>query len=243
MWPFEPYKIDTEFNKPASYGPHEGLDLNVAGTWGNQDLGTPIKCIYPGRVIHSSASELNYGNLLVIESNTPQGKRWARYCHLQSHSDGFMMRGDIIGTMGSTGNSTASHLHLDVLKKKPSHWRFYSKNILEWYVDPRELINAIIETPMEQDKLNALKNLEAYRPNRTQGQEGSFEGFVNAIIGSDRSITSIENELTQAKERIKTLEATPPATSPVTPIPVEFTDPVAKNYYHQALQAEAWSKL
>ncbi len=162
MKPFEPMRIDQVFNNPDSYGvgkPHEGLDMSLKGTWGNQDCGTPIKCIYPGKVVHSFDGTKNYGNMTVIESNTPDGKRWHMYCHLDERTitlglvrrvSGLVKRGEIVGTMGSSGNSSHCHLHLQVWKKKPSSWRRYFKNVLEWYEDPHLLMEAdiIVNTEM-----------------------------------------------------------------------------------------------
>ena len=232
-YPVENGKVTQGFNNPNSYGvglSHEGWDINLSGTSGNLDCGTSILCVYPGRIIYKSISNFNYGNLVVVESDTPVGKRWTRYCHLQSWTSkgDLVKRGDIIGAMGSTGNSTACHLHLDVLKKKPSDWRFYSKNILEWYVDPRELINATMEPPMEPISDDKSKiDLKGYQ---------TTEETYNVIeLGALKSMLRAKDQfITDHKDIV---------IPPITPAPVVFTDSYAKNLYHQALQAEAWSKL
>lgn len=153
MYPFTPYKISGKFKGPTDYasgGLHEGIDFNVQNTWGDQDCGTIIKCVYPGTVVHSHNATNNYGNLVVVECDTPRGTRWVRYCHLDERvvSSGPVKQGVTIGTMGSTGNSTACHLHLDVLKKKPSNWRLYSTDIDQWFEDPEIIINDIITQPI-----------------------------------------------------------------------------------------------
>lgn len=50
-------------------------------------------------------------------------KYYARYAHLKyqaMHKEGdSIFRGDIIGTMGNTGQSTGAHLHFDLIQKDP----------------------------------------------------------------------------------------------------------------------------
>lgn len=200
MQPFEPYKIDTGFNKPASYGPHEGQDRNGLGG-GNTDCGTPIKCVFDGVVIHTSDSTKDYGNLVVIESETPSGIRWTRYCHLGEYyaTSGLVKRGDIIGTMGSTGNSTACHLHLDVLKKEPPHWRFYSKDVLTWYEDPDVIINLpdVIIPPVNDDTKRALEILEA---TKIEFNHGNLEGTASAGRGAQKDVQSLNSQITTLQE-------------------------------------------
>jgi len=141
-YPFKPFKIDSRFNQDVSYGKHEGLDLNgLSG--GNTDCNTPLESISNGKCVHVSQATINYGNLAIIEVLWKGVIYWIRYCHLNviSVRPGDVVKiGTQIGTMGSTGNSTACHLHLDILKKKPSNWRFYSQSVTEWFVDPEWFI-------------------------------------------------------------------------------------------------------
>lgn len=142
-YPFTPYKIDSSFNQNVSYGKHEGLDLNGLGG-GNTDCDTPLKSISKGKCVHISQSTKDYGNMAIIEVLWQGILYWIRYCHLNRidvRPGDTVDIGTIIGTMGSTGNSTHCHLHLDILKKKPSSWRFYTQNVTNWFVDPVWFIN------------------------------------------------------------------------------------------------------
>lgn len=137
-WPFEPYKIDTGFNKPTSYGTHEGIDLNGLGG-GNTDCGYELKAICDGIVEIVSTSTQNYGKLLVIKANTLGSVYYVRYAHCQEilvQRGDTVREGQVVAKMGSTGNSTACHLHLDILKKVPPHWRYYTQSVTDWFVDP-----------------------------------------------------------------------------------------------------------
>lgn len=137
-WPFEPYKIDTYFNKPTSYGTHEGCDFNGLGG-GNTDCGYELKSICSGEVVNVSTSSGNYGKLLVIKTTYSGTTYFVRYAHCQDilvQSGNRVREGQVVALMGSTGNSTACHLHLDVLKNNPPHWRYYTQNVTEWFVDP-----------------------------------------------------------------------------------------------------------
>lgn len=165
-YPVEPYSISVGFNKAASYGPHEGIDLNKAGTSGNQDCGTPIKAIARGVCLHISQSTADYGNMAVVETVFQGVAYYQRYCHLQEitvRPGQTINVGDKIGTMGSTGNSTACHCHFDILKKKPGAWRFYTKAVSEWYVDPVWFIAQYKDTMTEIYKGYDLTNKDSMK--------------------------------------------------------------------------------
>lgn len=137
-YPFTPYKIDTAFNGPASYGPHEGVDLN-SPSGGNTDCGYELKAIKSGVCEFTSKGTANYGNLVVIRVVTKTGTYYVRYCHcdqIKVEAGQHITEGQVVATMGNTGNSTTCHLHLDILKKKPSNWRYYTKSVNDWFVDP-----------------------------------------------------------------------------------------------------------
>lgn len=86
---------------------HRGIDLN-------EDLGAPIYPIMDGRVEAVFYSRFSYGNHVLI--NHGSGFK-SLYAHL---SKIIVLPGDevdkntVIGTVGSTGWSTGSHLHLEV---------------------------------------------------------------------------------------------------------------------------------
>lgn len=74
--------------------------------------GTPVRSVGDGEVI-SARYDGAYGNKVVVrhEDGTVT---W--YCHLSSfeQTSGKVKAGDVIGRVGSTGNSTGDHVHLEV---------------------------------------------------------------------------------------------------------------------------------
>ncbi len=86
---------------------HRGVDIAVA-------QGTPIKAIHDGRVV-SAGDAGSYGLCVVIEDEKGYQSRYA-HCSSLSVSEGQeVKRGDVIAAVGSTGNSTGPHLHLEIM--------------------------------------------------------------------------------------------------------------------------------
>ena len=87
--------------------------------------GTPIHAVGDGKIIFAGWDGA-YGNKIAIEH--PDGTvTW--YGHMSSfvRTDGMVKAGDIIGRVGSTGNSTGCHVHLEVRPGggdpvEPLHW-------------------------------------------------------------------------------------------------------------------------
>lgn len=175
-WPFTPFKTDSHFNQAVSYGPHEGLDINGLGG-GNTDCGTPLYPLTDGEIVHTSESNADYGNLLVIEITGPWGTRWVRYAHCQSFlkKSGRCSEKEPVALMGSTGNSTACHLHFDILKKKPSKWRFYTKDkalFAEYFEDPKAFIEKWAD-------YQAIAPVDCLLPN-TESNRKLYENLIGA---------------------------------------------------------------
>lgn len=86
---------------------HAALDIGGGG-------GEPIYAVDGGVVVYAGWSEYGYGNMVVID----HGTGWqSAYAHLLSYfvSCGqSVSQGTTIGTMGSTGNSTGPHLHIEL---------------------------------------------------------------------------------------------------------------------------------
>ena len=107
MLPVDNVSITAEFGEYglwASY--HTGIDFN-----GN--TGDPIRSIANG-VVTSVGYDGSYGNKTVVTLDDGT-ELW--YCHQTSYtvSEGEQVSaGDAIGYVGSTGNVTGPHLHLEV---------------------------------------------------------------------------------------------------------------------------------
>jgi murein DD-endopeptidase MepM/ murein hydrolase activator NlpD len=74
--------------------------------------GTPVRSVGDGKIV-STGYDGAYGNKLVVEHEDGT-VTW--YCHLMEflRTSGPVKAGDVIGRVGSTGNSTGDHLHLEV---------------------------------------------------------------------------------------------------------------------------------
>jgi len=110
LWqlPLSSYRLTATFGESSGLwaNTHTGLDF-AAGT------GSPIMSVTNGTVT-SVGSDASYGNQVIV--TTEDGEElW--YCHLSGFavSVGDTIRaGEVLGYVGSTGNSTGNHLHLEV---------------------------------------------------------------------------------------------------------------------------------
>ena len=85
--------------------PHMGMD--IAAT-----KGTPVKAPNDGIVVLSGQNNFFYsGNVVIIDHGY---KLFTIYAHLNNTKvkvGDYIKKGDILGTVGSTGRSTGPHLH------------------------------------------------------------------------------------------------------------------------------------
>jgi murein DD-endopeptidase MepM/ murein hydrolase activator NlpD len=117
-------RIAAEKARPKWVLPVAGFRLTAGfgdyGLWSSahtgQDFaasyGTPVRSVGDGRIIFA-AYDGSYGNKIVVEHEDGT-VTW--YAHLSSfeRTGGVVQAGDVIGRIGSTGNSTGDHLHLEV---------------------------------------------------------------------------------------------------------------------------------
>jgi murein DD-endopeptidase MepM/ murein hydrolase activator NlpD len=125
--PLDRYSVTSEFGNryvgdPRFDGFHNGIDLGAP-------TGTPVKSVLDGTVTRVGNDPAGYGNWVEVTHN--DGSR-TRYGHL--HGFGNIRKGQnigagtVVGTVGSTGNSSGPHLHFEVIDRS-------GKN-----VDPRRLL-------------------------------------------------------------------------------------------------------
>lgn len=188
---------------------HEGLDLvPTTSDW------TIYSLPYPGQVVKDidmGDKGGAYGNHCTIwykEIN----EAWM-YCHLSSNKvyvDQEIPPVYPLGTMGASGNTMGAHLHINRFEVDARGYRQNRNNGYLGGIDPLEFLTKHSppeeETDEDPSKERGIEILDAYRTERKQGPEGNYEGFVNAIIGSDRAISGKEQEIVRLQEQMKKLE-------------------------------------
>ena len=88
-------------------GFHQGLDIST-------DKGQPVYATADGTV-ESAASSGDYGNLVVLQHDFGLSTRYGHLSKFARQAGHRVKRGDVIGYVGSTGRSTGTHLHYEIL--------------------------------------------------------------------------------------------------------------------------------
>ena len=111
IWP-----TDQHFLSGFDYSPetnHYGIDLDG-------ETGDPIYAVDAGVVVYSGWNDWGYGNMIIVD----HGDDWqSLYAHLSALNYGCgqsVGQGTVVGAMGSTGNSTGSHLHFELMHSRYS---------------------------------------------------------------------------------------------------------------------------
>lgn len=101
--------VTGEFGAPGPEWPggHAGMDFNG-------DTGDPILAATDGRVTYAEFNYGGYGNLIMILRNDGTETRYAHLSKILVKQGERVHAGDLIGKMGSTGDSSGSHLHFEV---------------------------------------------------------------------------------------------------------------------------------
>jgi murein DD-endopeptidase MepM/ murein hydrolase activator NlpD len=118
IWPANQHVLSGFDYSPETN--HRGID--VAG-----NTGDPVYAVDAGVIVYSGWNPYGYGNMMMID----HGNGWqSLYAHLSSIGYGCgqsVDQGTVIGAIGSTGNSSGSHLHFELmhtLYSKVNPWSF-----------------------------------------------------------------------------------------------------------------------
>ena len=104
-------KILSQKYKPYKKTPHLGIDLKAK-------KGTPVLSIERGLVVYVGQQFTGYGKVIVIEHDLNWSSLYAHLNSFQVRLGQRVKKGQKIGTVGNTGRSTGSHLHLELFYKK-----------------------------------------------------------------------------------------------------------------------------
>jgi murein DD-endopeptidase MepM/ murein hydrolase activator NlpD len=95
---------------------HGGIDYATL----SPDLNPPLLAPISGKVVFAAWSRSGYGNLVVIE-NVGVRVYLAHLSAIYISEGTILSAGDLVGAIGSTGNSSGPHLHLEVRARHPEN--------------------------------------------------------------------------------------------------------------------------
>lgn len=104
VWP-----TDSRWISGYDYDPvvHPAIDIGGSG-------GEAIYAVDSGVVVYAGWSDYGYGNLIVIDHGNGWQSAYAHLAGISVYCGQSVYQGDTIGALGSTGQSTGPHLHLEL---------------------------------------------------------------------------------------------------------------------------------
>jgi murein DD-endopeptidase MepM/ murein hydrolase activator NlpD len=87
---------------------HPGIDVGAP-------KGTPVLAADSGYVIQAGWSNVGYGNMILINHGNRYLTRYGHLSALNVEVGDSVKKGQLIGRVGSTGNSTGPHLHFEII--------------------------------------------------------------------------------------------------------------------------------
>jgi murein DD-endopeptidase MepM/ murein hydrolase activator NlpD len=109
-WPVAPTTafISSGFGAPRSGAHHQGVDLSAPA-------GTPVRATADGTVTMAERAG-GYGRTVVLDHGSGWQTRYAHLKRIKVDRGWRIRRGDVLGTVGRSGNATGAHLHYEVLR-------------------------------------------------------------------------------------------------------------------------------
>ena len=107
---------NTEFVTPCNGGKSQGYSGKHPAVDIYNSYGTEIYSALDGICIKVKYSNVSYGNHIVIEHEDGYNTLYAHLSSIEVEEGQSVKAGELIGHMGSTGNSTGNHLHFEVHK-------------------------------------------------------------------------------------------------------------------------------
>ena len=104
-WPLRGW-ITQEFQGLHGPGYHAGMDIAA-------EPGTPVRASGDGVVLVVGWND-EYGNFVLLDHGFGVTSLYGHNSHLSVRKEDRLERGDILGYVGSTGRSTAPHLHFEI---------------------------------------------------------------------------------------------------------------------------------
>lgn len=191
---------------------HEGLDLIPTGTvW-------DVLCLEDGvvvRDIDDATLGKNYGKNVTIWH--PIISKATQYCHLAKNNVSMgqrLIKGDKIGLMGSTGNTTGAHVHLNLFEVDSNGIRLNRDNGYFGGIDPEPFLiepEQTIETiSVEKTKFEDFERVKSiYNKAREklniEDSETVFLTEIDKLIKYEDIVLVKEKQIVDANTKIAEL--------------------------------------
>ncbi|RPH55831.1 MAG: M23 family metallopeptidase [Chloroflexi bacterium] len=92
---------------------HRGIDISG-------DTGEPTYAVDSGVIVYAGWNDWGYGNMIMIDHGTGWQSLYAHLSAINVVCGGSVVQGQTIGAIGSTGNSSGSHLHFELMHSRYS---------------------------------------------------------------------------------------------------------------------------
>ena len=108
MWPLTERGFITQSLLAGDEGGHPGIDIAIAS-------GSYVRAAGGGEVIEAAEDPV-YGRFVLIDHGNGLWSRYGHALYLVVRRGQIVRRGEVIAISGSTGRSTAPHLHFEILR-------------------------------------------------------------------------------------------------------------------------------
>lgn len=178
------FGVNKEYYSKFGLQGHEGLDLIPTGTdW-------TVYALEDGVVVkdEDNARSGAYGVYCTIWH--PSINKATQYCHMEFNlvENGMQVKkGQAIGKMGSTGNSTGAHVHLNLFETDGSGTRLNKDNGFLGGINPQPFLEEDVQNPVQEGVNNDGKKAVQF---------DRITSFLNSIsvLPTDRSEDYIDND-------------------------------------------------
>lgn len=171
---------------------HYGIDLRAR-------QGVAILAAVSG-VVKVSNTHSSYGNYVVIEHGTGQSAFCTLYAHLTNYivyPGTVVNSGRVIGYAGSTGQSTAAHLHFEIINAPYSVWNGNFSIKQKYNIDPYDYIVNLVGS------IDGASAADNYQSGSYDDPLNKYQEYWNEISrAAEQQVEIVKDENGRPIERI-----------------------------------------
>lgn len=208
------YKITQEFGVNADYykqfklAGHEGIDLIPSGSVFDIYALEDGVVVLDDDVVGSVSSD-PYGKIVTLWH--PNIKKATMYCHLTENYVSMgqqVKRGDKIAKMGSTGNSTGPHLHLNLFEVDDQGVRLNRNNGYLGGINPKPFLEETVvdQAQPQQAEIDELRKARDDNWNLYQAQIGETAMRQERLEQLEEENSQIKKEKDQLTKDVNSCE-------------------------------------